>query len=437
VGKSRLIEQFCQISGVATVVFQATKWRAPDLERLSLVEAVASSGVVDEGLTAPARPDDWLSALVWMAAVLPSDRPTIVVIDEVPWLSSQDASFEGALQTAWDRHLSRKPVLLVLIGSDISVMTQLVEYDRPFHGRSSVMKIEPLTVAEVGDMTGLGPADAVDAWLITGGFPDAVLAWEAGMSRRQYLEAAFSDPLSPLLAGGELTLLNEFGASTQARAVLESIGSGERTFSRIAGEGRQAPVPSGTLAPLLEMLDKKGVVARDLPLSTTVDAKNTRYRIADSSLRFWLAFGARGVSLAERGRSDLGMAMVEQSWSSWRGTAVEPWVRASLERLLPNEQWPDVNEIGGWWNRANNPQVDLVGTDRRPVAQSVLFLGSIKWRDDAPFDARDVHQLAKAAGIVPGTTANTPLVGVSRSTFDQTLPLATQWTAKDLVDAWA
>jgi AAA+ ATPase superfamily predicted ATPase len=437
VGKSRLVEQFCEVAGEPAVVFQATKWRAPDLEQQSLVAAVASAGVGDPRLTAVAQPGDWLETLQWLAAVLPDDRVTIVVIDEVPWLSGQDAAFEGALQTAWDRHLSRKPVLLVLIGSDISVMTALVDYDRPFHGRTSVLRVEPLTVAEVGQMTGLAPADAVDSWLITGGFPDAVVAWEPGMGRQEYLAAAFGDPLSPLLAGGELTLLNEFPSSVQARAVLESIGSGERTFARIAGAGRRAPVPAGTLAPLLEMLETKGVVAKDLPLSTASDTKNSRYRVADPSLRFWLAFGARAVGFAQRGRADLGLAQVASSWTSWRGRAVEPLVRASLSRLLPNDMWPGVGEVGGWWNRANNPEVDLVGADREPVATSVLFLGLIKWRDDARFGARDVAQLAKAAGLVPGTLADTPLVGVSRAGFDEQLPLAAGWTPEDIVGAWA
>ena len=33
------------------------------------------------------------------------DSPTIVVLDELPWLAEQDETFDGALQTAWDRLL--------------------------------------------------------------------------------------------------------------------------------------------------------------------------------------------------------------------------------------------------------------------------------------------------------------------------------------------
>lgn len=37
------------------------------------------------------------------------------------------------LQRAWDRVLEKKPVLLVLIGSDLSMMEALNSDGRPFH----------------------------------------------------------------------------------------------------------------------------------------------------------------------------------------------------------------------------------------------------------------------------------------------------------------
>jgi hypothetical protein len=37
------------------------------------------------------------------------DSPSIVVLDEYPWLAEQDDIFDGALQAAWDRLLSQRP----------------------------------------------------------------------------------------------------------------------------------------------------------------------------------------------------------------------------------------------------------------------------------------------------------------------------------------
>jgi hypothetical protein len=90
----------------------------------------------------------------------------VLVIDEVPYLMDVDGAFEGMLQRAWDRVLETKPVLLVLIGSDLSKMEALNSYGRPFHQRGREMVLGPLNPAEVGRMLGLDPAEAFDAALV-------------------------------------------------------------------------------------------------------------------------------------------------------------------------------------------------------------------------------------------------------------------------------
>ncbi|MFD5929459.1 hypothetical protein [Streptomyces sp. NPDC060333] len=93
---------------------------------------------------------------------------------------------------------------------------------------------------------------------------------------------------NPLLVAGELSLLVGFPRRPTSRAVLEAVGSGERTLSTIAAQvGGAGALPSGTLSPLLNTLLAKRVLAAGLPLSGKVDGENKRYRIADPYLRLW------------------------------------------------------------------------------------------------------------------------------------------------------
>ncbi|MCZ7414626.1 hypothetical protein [Streptomyces sp. WMMC897] len=92
----------------------------------------------------------------------------------MPWFTEQDAAFDGALQTAWDRLLSRRPVLL--LGSDIHMMERLTAYDRPFYGRADHLVLGPLNPAEVGCALGLSAADSIDAALVSGGLPGILRA---------------------------------------------------------------------------------------------------------------------------------------------------------------------------------------------------------------------------------------------------------------------
>ncbi|TQK44261.1 hypothetical protein FBY35_5753 [Streptomyces sp. SLBN-118] len=437
VGKSRLVQEFCDRSEVPYVVFQATRGRNPVAERSDFTAAIAQSPLPGAELVSGLQAGDWNQALRSLAMAVPDDRPSIAVIDEVPWLVEQDQEFEGALQTVWDRHLSSKPVLLMLVGSDMSVMEALQSYGRPFFGRAAKMTVQPLHLADVQAMTDLDAAEAVDALLITGGFPEIVQAWRPGMGRLDFLRESAANPLSPLLVAGELTLLGEFPEASYARAVLEAVGSGERTFSTIAARaGGASALPSGTLSPLLNMLQAKRVLATDLPLSNKPDTKNKRYRIADPYLRFWLAFLQRAIPLIERGRGDVALERIERSWPTWRGRAVEPVIRESLMRLLPDDIWPETEAVGGWWNRQNRPEIDLVGADREPVARKIHFIGSVKWLESHPFGRREYDALVRDVLAVPGSEPDTALVAVSRCGVADGLPLAAHWGPEDLVRAW-
>ncbi|MGW0668980.1 ATP-binding protein [Streptomyces sp. NPDC002746] len=314
-------------------------------------------------------------------------------------------------------HLSAKPVLLLLLGSDLAMMDRLTSYDHPFYGRAGQYTVGPLSPADVQDSTGLDAAAALDAYLVTGGFPEVVTGWRTGEPVASYLNRQVEDPSSVLLTTGERSLAAEFPARLQAGRVLRAIGSGERTFSGIAAstggtDGRA--LAHGTLAPILtELTEAKRIVAAELPLSTQAAPKLKRYRIADTYLRFWLAHLEDAVAQAERGRGDVSAARIQRSWPSWRGRAVEPVIRESLARRVPDGLFPEATEVGGWWNRQNNPEVDLVGADAQPVARRVAFVGSVKWRDETPFGARDLAELAASAQQVPGAQ-DAALVAVSR-----------------------
>ena len=105
----------------------------------------------------------------WTAnLILSADQPSMVVFDEMPYLAREDPGFEGILQKSFDRTLSRLPVLLVLIGSDLAMMEALNTYGRPFYQRGTEMIVPPLNPAEVASMLGVGPAEAIDAFLLTG-----------------------------------------------------------------------------------------------------------------------------------------------------------------------------------------------------------------------------------------------------------------------------
>jgi AAA+ ATPase superfamily predicted ATPase len=421
VGKSRLVEEFIGQAGVPCLFFAASGRPVRDELRLFAQEATTSS-LPGAALFDGVELSSWDAALRLLATALADtgaagddSSGAVVVFDEIGYLIQADENFEGSLQRAFDRELSRQRVLLIGIGSDLSMMESLNDYGRPFHQRASEMVVPPLTPAEVGSMLGLTAADAFDAFLVTGGLPLICSQWASGAAQWDYLSNAVGDPTSALLVSGERSLAAEFPADIQARTVLGAVGSGERTFSNI---GRAAGgIPQGSLARSLKLLTAKRMITVAEPLSTK-PSKERRYRVTDPYLRFWLTFLGPHLTAIERGRGDRVLARIRASWTSWRGRAIEPVIRDALERLAPpvsigTDGAPGV--VGGYWTRSNAPEIDLVIADRAPIAKQVIALGSIKWLEKAPFDSHDLAELHAHRTQLPGAAADAALIAVARS----------------------
>jgi AAA+ ATPase superfamily predicted ATPase len=446
VGKSRLVQEFCDRVDLPYCFYTAVKGGS-SIEAVGyFIGALRDSSLLTAGgrelLPSQPPPGGWGDMLRLLAGVLP-DTPSVVVLDELPWIAEQDATFDGHLQVVWDRILSKKPVLLLLLGSDLHMMQRLTEYDRPFYGRATNVVLGPFNLAETAAVTGLSGADAIDAHLITGGLPGIALEWPPAMPPSDFLAQQIANKTSALFTVPEQSLASEFPAPDTARRILEAVGgAGSRTFSNIAAAagGRGGPVSSGTLSPLLQRLvEDKQVLAVDKPLSTK-PSKLAQYRIADSNLRLYLAILRDVHQLVLRDRTAAARAVLDSRWSAWRGNAVEPIIRDALAIAagagkLP---WTDTWEVGSWWNRQSNPEIDLVGTDRVPIASHIVFAGSIKWQD-GPFDQHHLDELRRHAPMIPGFQPGASgLVVVSRSGTD--LPAGAAdltWGPGDIVQAWS
>jgi uncharacterized protein len=427
VGKSTLVETFCTRNTTPSAFFTAARRQPSTAALAGFAETVARSRL--SGAEAAASGfTGWEQALNIASSDL---APSIVVIDELPWLLDMDDTVEGLLQRVWDRVLRKRPIVLVLIGSDLAMMDALTEYGRPLYDRATILRVDPLTPADVADLTGLGGADAIEAWTLTGGFPNVVRSWPAGATATDFLSSQISDSSSPLIVSGERKIAAEFPADAFARPVLDAIGSGTREHGKIA---ERSGLNGSSLERALDMLVEKRAVVRDRPYSAAT-SKLTHYRIDDAHLRVWTRYVAPNMPAIERGAGEIALNRVLTDWQAWKGMAVEPIIRESVLRIAVRDEALSTSaHVGRWWRRDGRTELDIVIGDRAPVARTVLAVGSIKWREREPFNSTDVYQLAQTASQVPGG-GGVDLVAVSRvpSLVDGVKRI---WTPDDLLRAW-
>ena len=435
VGKSWLAEELVLRRDLPHVFFTATR-NAVDGDLARFAEILAQSSLPDEAKGAGVTFTNWEAALVTAANGADRTRPSVIVIDEFPYLGeaseAEARAIESMFSAAWERRLSRLPVLLILIGSDLAMMERLTDYGRPLYDRATrALIVDPLTPGEIATIAGLAPEDTFDAYAVIGGLPAFALAWRQAGNLRAFLLSALSHPDTPFVNSALRILDAEFPVQLQPRVILSAIGYGERTMKAIS---QATSVPTSNLAkPVTILTDAKRIVRGEGPLSAQ-PLRAPRYSVADPYLRFWLRFIEREMPGIERLRTEQVVDRIIAQWPDVRGRLVEPILRDALEQLLPDTRVPGASYVGAYWTRTNDPEIDLIGADRRSAPANVAFAGSIKWRETAPFDSGDLEQLIRKSALVPGVGSATPLIAISRRGVDRSArKLTVAFTPADLL----
>ena len=96
---------------------------------------------------------------------------------------------------------------------------------------------------------------------------------------------------------------------------------------------------------------------------------------------------------------------------------------------------PGTDVIGGYWTRSNDPEIDLVGADKAPVARRITLVGSIKWLERDGFDSHDLGRLIVHRSQLPGADSSTPLLAITRTSDKRDLGVQ-MLTPEDLLAAY-
>lgn len=296
VGKTALIDRFS--SSRRTVFLPGTRAPVPEAlrrleERLRAVVAPQPGDLLDLG-----HLPSWDAAFAYLLA-RGRDEPLLVVLDEFPYLCEADPSLPSTLQARWD-HRGDSQLSVVLAGSHVGLMEELVAADAPLFGRADAhLRVQPFGWREAGLLVGgSDPATWLEAYVTVGGMPRYLTLWDPRHDALHNLASLLDGPGAPL--GDEGTVvLQELSSGSAAARVLELVALGADRFAEIRTRTGFAPATTSEALGLLEGL---GLVERQTPVGE--DARRTRrvrYVVRDPFLRLWL-----GLVLPSRDAFDLG-----------------------------------------------------------------------------------------------------------------------------------
>jgi AAA+ ATPase superfamily predicted ATPase len=370
VGKTALIDRFAQER--RSIFLPGT--RAPVGEALRRLEERIRTVL-------PPRPGDlldlghlpsWDAALGYLLARA-ADEPLLLVLDEFPYLCEADQTLPSTVQARWD-HRGDSHLSMVLAGSHVGLMEDLVAADAPLFGRADAhLRLMPFSWREARLLVGGNdPETWLEAFCTIGGMPRYLSLWDPRVDLLTNLTELLDGPGAPLGDEGTVVLQELTPGSASAR-VLEMIALGAGSFSAIRERTGLAPASTSESLALLEAL---GLVERVTPVGE--DARRTRrvrYEVRDPFLRLWLA-----VVLPHREAFELGRgASVLVANRTIVADSQQRSLRAVLRDVLADRHQAD---CGPWWSGGGGDEVDALAL----AGGAAVAAGSAQWTTNADGD---------------------------------------------------
>lgn len=98
---------------------------------------------------------NWEKALAFIEKQSRNDKRTVLIIDEFPFLASQNPSIKSIFQHAIDHSWQNKNIFLILCGSSVSFMIdEVMGYKSPLYGRITAhLKVKPFDYLESAEFS--------------------------------------------------------------------------------------------------------------------------------------------------------------------------------------------------------------------------------------------------------------------------------------------
>ena len=277
------------------------------------------------------------------------DKKILLIIDEYPYLkqTKKKNEVDSYMQAVIDR--LPENVKLVLCGSYITVMKELLEEGNPLFGRFSLIQhIRDFDYLDAAKFyPDLSVRDKVAFYAVFGGSPYVLENLDTGLTIRENIERLLLPETGLVRSHIENVMLGDIRKTFDAR-ILEIIGNGKKRYSEI--RDKIANSETGLLDKQLKILLDMETIQKTDPINRRNDKKKQFYEIVDNLMRFYFTFifGKAGtiVRIGEEQFFNRNIDDVLEQFVSRRleGIALQYFHRAAMRGL-----YPDIDDFGSYW----------------------------------------------------------------------------------------
>lgn len=224
----------------------------------------------------------------------------VIVIDEYSYIKDyylaskkSDSSLkaielDSEFQRIIDNHL--KTNKLILCGSSISIMSGLLEYNNPLHGRfDTIINLQPFSYLETKEMfPSLSNNEIIRLYAVFGGSPYILSKYNQTKSFENNICDLLLDQDGDVYRHINSNVLGELDKDPDLNIILNVIKNGSKKYGDIDRSINRTS--AGLLDKRLKKLMELNIVEKQYPIGHEGDKKKAYYVLKDNLLKFYYAY---------------------------------------------------------------------------------------------------------------------------------------------------
>lgn len=295
----------------------------------------------------------------------------VIIIDEFTYLHSSNPAFDSILQNAIDRVLKQKNIFLILCGSEVSTIEDIIDDStKPLYGRKTAeLKLEPFSYLEAKEFfPKYSNEEALTVYSILGGTPLYLSLFDDSLSIRENIIKNCLSTTGYLFNEVENLLRMELKETSFYKNIMLAINSGASNLNTIRDKVGE---DSAKISKYISVLINLGYIKKEIPCGEKDRIRNTLYSISDNYFAFYFAFIFKHRNILNGFISPeifYEKEMTNEKLNAFIGKRFEDICKAYLKQQFYLGKMPFYpQEIGRWWG--NNPilkkqeEIDILALD--------------------------------------------------------------------------
>ncbi|HEX4840033.1 MAG TPA: ATP-binding protein [Rhabdochlamydiaceae bacterium] len=294
IGKSRLAEKFAESfdNHFIFVGLPPEKGMTDEMQRRHFANELETQSGLRQ-----LRFDDWDFLFSSLHQITKKGK-VLIILDEINWMGSLDASFLGKLKTAWDSYFKKNPKLVLLLSGSMSAWIEKhILRSTGFFGRIALdIVLQELPLYQCSHFwrpyeKNITATEKFKVLSVTGGIPLYLESINPKLSAEENIRRLCFRKEGLLFLEFERIFSEVFGARAPVyKKIITTLAHGPADQAKIFKEIETEK--SGVYSEYLDELVKTGYLTRDYTwsLKSGKFSKLSLYRLCDNYLRFYLRY---------------------------------------------------------------------------------------------------------------------------------------------------